>query len=111
MARMARIGRILVRGALYFAAACALLWLMQALAPQIESMRDWAGSAISTSGARLNLRLGGITLAFDRSLLALLQEKWSALCAASARLIPPGAAKAVGQISAAIAAALGKIHV
>ncbi|MBQ8397218.1 MAG: hypothetical protein IJX53_03340 [Clostridia bacterium] len=96
----------IVRIILSFGAACAGLWLLDQAAPLWAAAEAWLDDALTVSGARIYLRLGELTLTFDRGLMVFLGEKWSAICAMSARLIPPGTAEASGEITDAIVRAL-----
>lgn len=106
MKRWTWIGQKLLRSVLYFFAACTLLFLLWGLQQLSESILQWVESIVTVSGARLNLHLGNITLAFDRNLLAMIAEKWSSVCTASAKLLPPGVENAMKRICAVIGEAL-----
>ncbi len=92
---------------LLFCAACLGLLLFTQTAPLCATAAAELERAVTPHGAKLFLRLGELTFAFDRDLPPLLGDKWDALCAMSARLLPPGVGEAVHATAEAISGALG----
>lgn len=97
------------RSVLGFGAACAALWLLGQTAPAWNAASAAFDEAVTITGARIYLRLGRLTFAFDRGLMEFLGGKWRDLCAMSAQLFPPGAAEAIDATAGAIRAAIGTL--
>ena len=89
-------GRGLIGG---FCAACAGLWSARLAAPLLDSVGVWWSEAVTHSGARVMLRLCGMTFAFDRGLLSLLGQKWQMLIRAGTLILPPGTLGALRRIA------------